>query len=252
MKKYSRAYSACAATLSVIFAVSIISWHHAAYADTVEEYTSTVSDLRKSYGYAYSYAELDAQITEAAESTRMSKLEIAQSTLESARKYETHDDASLSDRAANSSRHNNLANAQNIGDVFVSEGNNTLGWNHGHTGIFTNSTTVVEAVGPGSGARSVGRSGTLAAGKAFLQHVRAAQSNRNKAAERAKTYIGRGYNANVVNTNKNDWGGLNCGQLVWASYMYGSSIDLAPHDNYVYPYTIRDSAMTVTYQTINA
>lgn len=84
-----------------------------------------------------------------------------------------------------------------------------------------------------------------------MQSVKTSQANRDKAATRARTYIGRGYNAWIVGTNRNDWGGLNCSQLVWAAYMYGTSIDLAPNDNFVYPYSIRDSRLTHTYKTIN-
>lgn len=222
-----------------------------ASASIPDEYTSVVSDLQKSYGYVYSYSELDSQITQVAQQTGKTKLSVAQETLAESRKYETGYDTGPMTRASNNNKHNPLADADNPGDVFVSEGNNTVGWNHGHTGIFVSNIAVVEAVGPGEVARQVNRKYSRASGRAFLQSVKTSQANRDKAVARARTYIGRGYNAWIAGTNRNDWGGLNCSQLVWAAYMYGTSIDLAPRDNFVYPYSIRDSRLTHTYKTIN-
>lgn len=223
---------------------------HASTSDS-NEYASAVSNLQKSHGYVYSYDELDSQITQVAQQTSKTKLAVVQETLAESQKYETGYDAAPKTRASNSSKHNPLADAKNPGDVFVSEGNNTIGWNHGHTGIFVSKTAIVEAVGPDKNARQVSRKSSLACGRSFLQSVTTSQTKRNKAVARARTYIGRGYNAVIIGTNRNDWGGLNCSQLVWASYMYGAAVDLAPKDNFVYPYSTRDSSLTRTYRTIN-
>lgn len=238
---------------SIVLSISLFGVANVAYAQTLDdsEYTSTINELRESFGYTYSYDNLDAQINQVSQETGQSKLEIAKNTLTQSRKYETGYSSDSMMRANNSGRHNDLADAANSGDVFVSEGNNTFGWNHGHTGIFSSRTTVIEAVGLSGPARHVGRRYSSAAGKSLLQRVNTSQTNRNKAVSRARTYIGRGYNADIIHTNRNDWGGLNCSQLVWASYMYGAGIDLAPRDNFVYPYSIRDSSWTTTYRVLN-
>ncbi|MDU3532978.1 MAG: hypothetical protein E7F65_04645, partial [Alloscardovia omnicolens] len=79
---------------------------------------------------------MDSQITQVAQQTGKTKLSVAQETLAESRKYETGYDTGPMTRASNNNKHNPLVNANNRGDVFVSEGNNTVGWNHGHTGIF--------------------------------------------------------------------------------------------------------------------
>lgn len=82
--------------------------------------------------------------------------------------------------------------------------------------------------------------------------VDTSQANRDKAVRRARTYNGRGYNAVVSDTNRNDWGGLNCSQLVWAAYYYGCGIDLdIGKDNYVWPYDIKNSPWITEYQHVN-
>ena len=48
-------------------------------------------------------------------------------------------------------------------------------------------------------------------------------SIRNKAASRARKYIGRDYNAAYLYGNKDDRGALHCAQLVWAAYWVRSS-----------------------------
>ncbi|WP_455121024.1 hypothetical protein [Scardovia wiggsiae] len=77
-------------------------------------------------------------------------------------------------------------------------------------------------------------------------------SIRNKAASRARKYIGRDYNAAYLHGNKDDRGALHCAQLVWAAYWYGAHIDLNARrgDDIVWPWDLKDSSKAVTYATV--
>ena len=147
-------------------------------------------------------------------------------------------------------KHNQLANAQYPGDIFVAN-NSTAFVTHGHAGIFISAGRCIEAPGSGQTVRDVDRRYTAAAGTAVLQHVKATQMDRNKAVARAKTYIGRPYNSNFITTNRDDKYYMNCGQVVWAAYIYGAGFDIAPGAYYIYPFTIRDSKWVQTYKTVN-
>ncbi|TCD54769.1 hypothetical protein EJ419_01325 [Alloscardovia theropitheci] len=238
---------------AVVLCACAVTFSQVAYAQKIsdDEYVTIVNDLRRSFGYMYSFDDLDSQIRQVTKETGRPKLSVAQEALTLSRKYETGNVGSDTDREQNSSKHNDLDIAHNPGDVFVSEGNNTFGWNHGHAGIFVRRETIIEAVDRDHNAHEVSRKKSVACGRAHLQSVRTSQANRDKAVRRARSYIGRGYNTDVIHTNRNDWGELNCSQLVWAAYMYGAAIDLAPKDNFVFPYSIRDSYLTTTYRTIN-
>lgn len=133
----------------------------------------------------------------------------------------------------------------------LSFGNATYGIAHGHPGIFVTNYRVVEAPGRKKVAREVHRTNSYASGVAYIYRIKTSQANRNKAVQRAYSYIGRGYNDNVVSRNKNDWGGLNCAQLVWAAYMYGSNIDITPNTTFISPYFLYLSPIPSLYDTIN-
>ncbi|MFD0704756.1 YiiX/YebB-like N1pC/P60 family cysteine hydrolase [Alloscardovia venturai] len=149
------------------------------------------------------------------------------------------------------SRHNNLRDATAPGDYFVSAGNTSYGIPHGHAGIYATNSRNIEAVGKGKTAREVARNNSLACGKAYIYRVNTSQANRNKAVSRAYSYIGRGYNANVISSNRNDWGGLNCSQLVWAAYMYGAGIDIVPGAAFIAPSNLALSPIAKLCSTLN-
>ncbi|MBP3222386.1 MAG: hypothetical protein J6M18_00455 [Actinomycetaceae bacterium] len=68
------------------------------------------------------------------------------------------------------------------------------------------------------------------------------QANRNKAANRAKTYVGRAYNLKGFAFNKTANGKMNCSQLVWAAYKTATGIDLDGDGGHgVYPRDIKKS-----------
>ena len=71
-------------------------------------------------------------------------------------------------------------------------------------------------------------------------------SIRNKAASRARKYIGRDYNAAYLYGNKDDRGALQ------AAYWYGAHIDLDTkrNDDIVWPWDLKDSSKAVTYATV--
>lgn len=118
-----------------------------------------------------------------------------------------------------------LPRAQHRGDFYF-----TPAGAHGHTAIYSFTDRTVEA-GKGDVARERSISEIFVRPGAKLRSVNTSNANRAKAADRARTYIGRGYNGYFFQGNKNDWGGLHCAQLVWASYKYGAGIDIDDGDD---------------------
>lgn len=143
-----------------------------------------------------------------------------------------------------------LVTANHAGDFFYTDSITFV--NHGHTGIYTAQGTVVEAPGPKQSAHSVGASSIKVKKGAVIRRVNTNNTNKDKAAARARTYIGRGYNSAFFNANKDDKGGMNCSQLVWAAWWYGAGIDLDTrnNDDIVWPRDLRDSTKATTYRTI--
>lgn len=136
--------------------------------------------------------------------------------------------------------------ARNRGDVFYTP-SSTAGVNHGHSGIFSYKTWIVEA-NPSSGVAERWHTSVKVASGAHKQYVSTSQANRNKAADRARTYTGRGYNYNFA-FNKTANGRMNCSQTVWAAYKTATGIDLDSNGGHgVYPADIPNSGYTVTYQ----
>lgn len=82
-----------------------------------------------------------------------------------------------------------------------------------------------------------------------LLEVKTTQAKRDKAANKALSYVGRPYNYDFA-FNKREGSKMNCSQLVWAAYNYGAGIDLssgwaAPA---VYPWDIKNSGWTSFYR----
>lgn len=135
------------------------------------------------------------------------------------------------------------------GDYFYTDGGVL---NHGHTGIYSSNSLIVEAPGNRQVAHQVRAKTVKVAHGARVMRVKTSVANRNKAANQSKKYIGRGYNSAFMYGNKDDRGGMNCSQLVWASYWYGAKIDLDTknNDDIVWPWDLRDSAKAYVVRTI--
>lgn len=131
------------------------------------------------------------------------------------------------------------------GYVFFSP-SRTSGVPHGHTGIYTARTWIVEAPGGSTRSRSVWADDAHVERGTLVQSVNASWETRTGAAITANSLLGRPYNYNFA-FNKNANGSrMNCSQLVWAAYKR-NGIDLDSNGGPgVYPTNIRDSVHTVT------
>lgn len=137
--------------------------------------------------------------------------------------------------------------ARNKGDVMYSKA--WTGINHGHSAIYYTQNTVVHAPGPGKKSRAESANNNIGLKNGIqLQYVKTAQTNLDRAANRAyNVYRDRSYNNNFI-INKSIETRLNCSSLVWFSYKVGALIDLDGNGGPgAYPSDIRDSSLTVTY-----
>lgn len=143
-----------------------------------------------------------------------------------------------------------LGSGRYKGDVFYSPAS-TLFVNHGHSGIFYTTATIVHAPGSGQVSRSGSASAMNVASGAQKQYVMASQTERNTAANYAYNNLrDRPYNSNFAFNRKNS-NEVNCSQLVWLAYRETSGRDLDSNAGTgVYPANIRDSQYTTTYQTL--
>lgn len=167
---------------------------------------------------------------------------------------ESHVEAESSERALLSSSSSDddttymLGKGNNTGDIFYTPAS-TLGYDHGHVGIYSSTSKIIEAPGIGKLSHEILATTVWVSKGAVKQNVRTAQYRRDAAATHARSYLNREYNAVFVNNKKKD-GKVNCSQLVWAAYYYGPGIDLdSDGGNTVWPQDIRDSSLTVTYYT---
>lgn len=214
--------------------------------DNNENYQQRLGDISTYLNHTLSEKEIDEQIKETSRRTGESPDSIA-SRVEKSVRDSVLDTARFSVRSGNTQ----LPRARHTGDIFVSNNSSFFVWKHGHTGIYVNRDDIVEAVGMFQNAHRVSRKNSVAAGGASILEVKTSQGNRDKAARRAIGYIGSGYNADITDTNRNDWGGLNCSQLVWAAYYYGAGIDLdTGSGEYVWPYDIKNSGYVREYQYV--
>lgn len=139
-----------------------------------------------------------------------------------------------------------LGAAHNAGDIFYTPAN-TSGWNHGHTGIYSTRTLIVEAPGPFKVSHEVPANSVRVSSGSQIMEVKTGAANRNAAAARSKKYVGRQYQPSLI--NRHERGTMNCSQLVWAAYKYSVGIDLdpSPNDVTVLPIDIVNSSWTTTY-----
>lgn len=144
-----------------------------------------------------------------------------------------------------------LGSASRKGDVFVTPAS-TLGYPHGHTGIYYNTTTIVEAPGTDKVSRSISASSVKVAKGAVKQYIKTTTTKRSAAADHSYKYLrGREYSSSFASNKYINTPKMNCSQLVWAAYKAASGIDLDGNGGLgVYPFNIKDSSLTITYKTL--
>lgn len=160
--------------------------------------------------------------------------------------YKQSHDSSISqyDRSGGGDR--SLPKARHRGDFFYSPVNF-----YGHCGIYSYKDRVVEAIGDGALATESYYNNVFVTANTEIRSVNTSQANKDKAADRARTYIGRGYNSSFFTSSKNDWGGLHCAQLVWASYYFGAGIDIDEgDDDIVWPIDLKNTSKATTYRRV--
>jgi hypothetical protein len=143
-----------------------------------------------------------------------------------------------------------LGVGQNTGDVFVAPAS-TFGVEHGHTGIYVNPGTIVEAW-VGEKSRAVSAATRLVPLGTVKQSVNVDQAKRDAAARYAEVSLqGRPYNANFAVNRATDAPAMNCSQLVWTAFLAGAGIDIDSNGGLgVYPSDIRSSELVTTYATL--
>lgn len=200
----------------------------------------SIEDAAASSGESYDKV-LSAALTEA----RSSKDRAASARKSSSQKYTPQASSGGGARSIS------LGSSQNKGDVFVAP-SDTLGYDHGHTGIYYTTSTIVEAPGTCCNSRAISAASVKVGGGTTKERVGVTQTSRNASANYAyNNYQGQGYNYNFAFNRTANYGKMNCSQLVWASYIRGSNIDIDGNGgNGVYPYDIRDSGYTTTYATL--
>ncbi|MBP3222770.1 MAG: hypothetical protein J6M18_02450 [Actinomycetaceae bacterium] len=201
------------------------------------------------------YAEIDELIKEEANSKRVSPHVIAQSVLQENNKdvADVQKDVFLFSEERSSGGGNvQLVTARQAGDIFYSP-SSTAGVKHGHAGIYSTKTQIIEAEGPGKKVHYVSKIGkkfkTVARGTQIM-YVKTTQAKRNAAVKRARGYIGRSYKYNFA-FNKTESGAMNCSQLVWSAYKNATGIDLDGDGGHgIYPKDFTRSKWTVTYAVV--
>ncbi|MBL0886724.1 hypothetical protein [Myceligenerans indicum] len=145
-----------------------------------------------------------------------------------------------------------IGNATQTGDVFYSPAS-TAGVQHGHSGIYYRTGTVVEAPGPNRNSRSVSATSLKVCDNTYKQHVKRVYSERKSAGDRAYSkYRGKPYDLNFAFNKKNGAEKVNCSELVWRAYRYsaaGISLDVNGGSG-VYPVNIKNSGYTTTYKVL--
>ncbi len=198
-------------------------------------------------------AQLRAAAEEAARESGLSTEETLLRALEEARASVEAASAAEVESAPRSSGGGtvNLGRAKHVGDIFVSP-SATLFVQHGHTGIYHSPTKFVEARGAGYRSRSVDARTYQVGRGAVKQSVSVSTAKRNAAASHAYNRLrGKEYNMNFMFNKSTTGAQMNCSQLVWAAYKAGAGIDLDSNGGGgVYPYDIKNSPLTRTYQTL--
>lgn len=198
-------------------------------------------------------AQLHAAAEEAARESGLSTEETLLRALEEAKASVEAASAAEVESAPRSSGNKTvrLGAARHAGDIFVSP-SATLFVQHGHTGIYHTTTSVVDAPGVGQRSRASDARWFKVGRGAVKQSVSVSTAKRNAAASHAYNRLrGKEYNMNFMFNKSTTGAQMNCSQLVWAAYKAGAGIDLDSNGGGgVYPYDIKHSPLTRTYQTL--
>ncbi|GLC90556.1 hypothetical protein LYSBPC_36830 [Lysinibacillus piscis] len=123
---------------------------------------------------------------------------------------------------------------------------------HGHVGMYYNSTTIVEAV-PSTGVRTISTTQRLVDSVGAVEKsVKTTSTNRNKAADWAYSQLGQSYSYNfATNRLTAHTGDKNCSKLIWSAYQLNGNLDLDVDGGAgVYPRDVRDASDTTLVRTI--
>jgi uncharacterized protein YycO len=141
-----------------------------------------------------------------------------------------------------------LGTAQRKGDIFTAPAT-TLWIQHGHTGIYYTTATIIEAPGMGQVVKKTSASSIYVDPGAHKLYVTTTQAKRNAAADWAATKLGYGYNLFFADNKNVEDDVYNCSQLVWAAYKKRAAVDIdANGGSSVYPVDIRNSSLTTSYK----
>ncbi|MGG0643110.1 YiiX/YebB-like N1pC/P60 family cysteine hydrolase [Sporosarcina gallistercoris] len=123
---------------------------------------------------------------------------------------------------------------------------------HGHVGLYYTSTTIVESV-PSAGVRTISTTARkVDSTGAKVKSVTTSTTNRNNAANWAKTQVGQSYSYNfATNRQTGHTGAKNCSKLIWSAYKLNGSLDLDVDGGLgVYPRDVRDAKGTALVRNI--
>lgn len=124
--------------------------------------------------------------------------------------------------------------------------------NHGHVGMYYNSTTIVESV-PSDGVRTISTTKRkVDSSGAIVKSVDTTKAKRNAAADWAYSQLGESYSYNfATNRSTGHTGAKNCSKLIWSAYKLKASIDLDVDGGLgVYPRDVRDASATTKVRDI--
>lgn len=136
------------------------------------------------------------------------------------------------------------------GDIFYNPAS-TVGIKHGHVGVYSSQTRIVEAPGIKQRSRETDIRNVSVYKTSQLLYVKISESKRKAAGRYAKNkLLNKPYNIYFA-TNKKPYGkNMNCSQLVWAAYKNSAKVDLDGNGGPgVYPKDIVKSSKTKTWRT---
>jgi uncharacterized protein YycO len=205
--------------------------------DAAERHGVTPEEFARS-----SLAEAQASVEESGLSTHVAEQRGAAGSI--------HLAGNLSGMSTNESTSSSqtLGTAQRKGDIFTAPAT-TLWIQHGHTGIYYTTATIIEAPGMGQVVKKTSASSIYVDPGAHKLYVTTTQAKRNAAADWAATKLGYGYNLFFADNKNVEDDVYNCSQLVWAAYKKKAALDIdANGGSSVYPVDIRNSSLTTSYK----
>jgi len=157
-------------------------------------------------------------------------------------------DSGATIRLASATSGTKLGAAAHKGDIFTAP-STTLWIAHGHSGIYSSTTTVLEAPGIGRVLKKTAASSIYVDPGARKLAINTTQETRNAAADWAESKVGAGYNMFFADNKTVEDSVYNCSQIIWAAYMKVADIDLDDNGgDSVFPVDLRDSVNSITYK----